>query len=133
MLKKCSLFLYSDDRPRCSLIYWIISSVYHFWKKMLLCFFIPFHHWKYLTIYLKAFLSQSFKTDSQWEFVWFRELKQGLCNNLEGWDRERGSRGRENMYTYGWFMLIFGRKQQNYVKQISFNQKWILFKSEKNH
>ena len=25
------------------------------------------------------------KTDSQWEFgVWFRELKQGLCINLQG-------------------------------------------------
>ena len=27
------------------------------------------------------------KTDSQWEFaVWLRELKQGLCDDLEGWD-----------------------------------------------
>ena len=27
------------------------------------------------------------KTDSQWEFaVWHRELKQGLCINLEKWD-----------------------------------------------
>ena len=26
-----------------------------------------------------------YKTDSQWEFaVWLRELKQGLCDNLEG-------------------------------------------------
>ena len=26
-----------------------------------------------------------YKTDSQWEFaVWFRELKQGLCNKLKG-------------------------------------------------
>ena len=29
------------------------------------------------------------KIDSQWEFaVWLRELKQWLCNNLEGWDGE---------------------------------------------
>ena len=29
------------------------------------------------------------KTDSQWEFaVWLMELKQGLCDNLEGWDGE---------------------------------------------
>ena len=29
------------------------------------------------------------KTDSQWEFaVWLRELKQGLCDHLEGWDGE---------------------------------------------
>ena len=27
------------------------------------------------------------KIDSQWEFaVWLRNLKQGLCINLEGWD-----------------------------------------------
>ena len=25
--------------------------------------------------------------DSQWEFaLWLRELKSGLCDNLEGWD-----------------------------------------------
>ena len=34
-----------------------------------------------------------------------------------------GSRGREHMYTYGWFMLIFGRNQWNSVKQLSFNWK----------
>ena len=29
------------------------------------------------------------KLDSQWAFaVWLRELKLGLGNNLEGWDRE---------------------------------------------
>ena len=33
------------------------------------------------------------KIDSQWEFaVWLRELKQGLCNNLE-WDGEGDGRG----------------------------------------
>ena len=30
-----------------------------------------------------------YKKDSQWEFaVWLRELKQGLGDNLEGWDGE---------------------------------------------
>ena len=30
---------------------------------------------------------------SQWEFaVWLRKLKQGLCINLEGWDREGDGR-----------------------------------------
>ena len=29
------------------------------------------------------------------------------------------------MYTYGWFMLRFDRKQQNSVKQLSFNKKII--------
>ena len=29
------------------------------------------------------------KVDSQWEFaVWLRKLKQGLCDNLEGWSGE---------------------------------------------
>ena len=33
------------------------------------------------------------KIDSQWEFaVWLRELKQGLCDNLEGWGGERDGR-----------------------------------------
>ena len=33
------------------------------------------------------------KIDSQWEFaIWLRKLKQGLCINLEGWDREGGGR-----------------------------------------
>ena len=33
------------------------------------------------------------KIDSQWEFaVWLRKLKQGLCINLAGWDRERDGR-----------------------------------------
>ena len=33
------------------------------------------------------------KIDSQWEFaVWFRELKQGLCDNLEGGDEKGDER-----------------------------------------
>ena len=33
------------------------------------------------------------KIDSQWEFaVCLRELKQGLCNNPEGWDGEEDGR-----------------------------------------
>ena len=45
------------------------------------------------------------KIESQREFaVWLRELKQGLCDNLEGgvgrgW--QGGSRGRGHMYIYG--------------------------------
>ena len=35
------------------------------------------------------------------------------------WD----SKGRRYKYTCGWFMLSFDRKQQNSVKQISFNKK----------
>ena len=37
------------------------------------------------------------KIDSQWEFaVWFRELKLGLWNNLEGWNEEEGGREVED-------------------------------------
>ena len=62
------------------------------------------------------------KIDSQGEIVvWLRELKQGLCNNLEGWDGEGGSRERGHMYTYGWFMLMLGRNQQNSVKPFFLN------------
>ena len=33
------------------------------------------------------------KMYSQWEFaVWLGKLKQGLCINLEGWDREGDGR-----------------------------------------
>ena len=35
---------------------------------------------------------------------------------------EGGSEGRGYMYTYGWFMLKFDRKQQNSVKQLSFKK-----------
>ena len=45
----------------------------------------------------------------------------GLCNSLERWGREGDSKGERHMYTYGWFMLMFGRNQQNSVKQLSFN------------
>ena len=45
------------------------------------------------------------KIDSQREFaVWLRELKQGLCINLEGWDGEGDGREVQeggDMYTYG--------------------------------
>ena len=36
---------------------------------------------------------------------------------------EGSSKGRGCMYTYGWFMLRFDRKQQDSVKQLSFNTK----------
>ena len=35
---------------------------------------------------------------------------------------EGGSKWRGYMYTYGWFMLCFDRKQQNSVKQLSFDK-----------
>ena len=66
-----------------------------------------------------------YKIDSQWEFaVCPRELKQGLCTNLEGGtgrEAERGSGGRGYMCTCGGFMLRSDRKQQKSAKQLSFN------------
>ena len=42
------------------------------------------------------------KIHNQWRFaVFLRELKQGLCINLEGWDGEGVSKRRGYMYTYG--------------------------------
>ena len=35
---------------------------------------------------------------------------------------EGGSKWRGYMYTYGWFMLCFDRKQQNSVRQLSFDK-----------
>ena len=67
------------------------------------------------------------KIDSQWEFaVRLRELKQGLCNNLEGWDGERDGMefqegGDVGVRTFGWFLSMFDRKLQSSVKQLSFN------------
>ena len=42
------------------------------------------------------------KIDGQWEFaVCLRKLKQGLCINLEGWDREEdGREGQEGADIY---------------------------------
>ena len=66
------------------------------------------------------------KIDSQREFaVRVRKVKEGLCINLEGRDGEGGweggSKGRGHVYAYGCFMLRLDRKQQNSVKQLSFN------------
>ena len=55
-----------------------------------------------------------------------KKLKQGLWINLEGgMGREmRGKFKREGIYVYLWLMQVrFDRKQQNSVKQLSFNKK----------
>ena len=67
------------------------------------------------------------KINSQWKFaVWLRELKQGLCDNLEEWDgagderevQEGGDMG-VSMADSCWCMT----EKQNSVKQLSFNEK----------
>ena len=69
-----------------------------------------------------------FKIDSQWGFaVWLRKLKQGLCINPEGWGGEEEGREvqqggdiRVPMADLYWGLT---EKQQNSVKQLSFNKK----------
>ena len=49
------------------------------------------------------------KTDSQWEFaVCLRELKQGLCINLKGWEGEEDEREfkREGTYVHLWLLHV---------------------------
>ena len=41
---------------------------------------------------------------------------------------EGDSKGRAYMYTYGWFTVRFDRKQQNSVKQLSFNKNKLIKK-----
>ena len=54
------------------------------------------------------------------------ETQTGVLNQLRrvGWGSrwEGGSKGRGYMYAYGWFMLRCDRKQQNSIKQLSFNK-----------
>ena len=70
------------------------------------------------------------KINSQWKFaVGCRELNSVLCDSLEEW--EGGLRRRGLMYTYGWFMLIYGRNQHSIVKQLSSNWKYINLKINK--
>ena len=69
------------------------------------------------------------KTESQWEFaVWLRELKQGLCINLEQWDREGvGERfKREGAYVYLWLIYVdIWQKTIKFCKAITFQLKII--------
>ena len=64
------------------------------------------------------------KIDSQLEFaICLRKLKQGLYINLEGWDGEADGRElQEGIYVYLWLIHVkVWQKQQNSVKQLSFN------------
>ena len=70
----------------------------------------------YMSIAALQIHSTICKIDGQWEFaVWFRELNPGLCDNLEEWDGDGGGRevqeGGDHVYTYGWFMFMYGRHQ----------------------
>ena len=61
------------------------------------------------------------KISSQWEFsVWLRELKPVLCDNLEGWEGERGGRfRREGTFVYLWLIRAdLWQKPTQYCKAI---------------
>ena len=64
--------------------------------------------------------------DGQWKFaVWLKELKQGLCDNLEGWDGKK-MREVQELEVMGVPMAdscwcFTGKKKS--VKQLSFNSK----------
>ena len=62
------------------------------------------------------------KIDSQWEFaVWLRELKLGLCDNLEGWDGEGGGRDVQKgaIYVYLWLIHVdVSQKPTEFCKAI---------------
>ena len=54
------------------------------------------------------------------------EIKLSTSRGVGWGGRWEGvSKRRGYMYTYSWFMLRFDRKQQNSVKQLSFNKKLI--------
>ena len=48
------------------------------------------------------------KIDSQQKFaICLKELKQGLCINLEGWDAEgEGGRFKKGLYVYLWLIHV---------------------------
>ena len=51
-----------------------------------------------------------------------QETHMRLCDNLEVWVGVGRRLKREgHMYTYVWFLLLYGRNQHNIVKQLSFN------------
>ena len=65
-----------------------------------------------------------------------QETQTGALNQPKwvGWRGrwEGGSEGRGYMYTCGWLMLRFNRKQQNSLKQLSFNKNKQINKNRTN-
>ena len=47
------------------------------------------------------------KIDSRQEFaIWLRKLKQGLCTNVDGWERWEGGSKQEGIYVYLWLIHV---------------------------
>ena len=70
---------------------------------------------------------------TQWTWVWVNSgswrwtgrpgMLQSMGSQSLTWLSDWTELKWTDMYTYGWFMLRFDRKQQNSVKQLSFNKK----------
>ena len=49
------------------------------------------------------------------------KVQKGALWQAKGWDGKAGSGGRGHGYIYAWFLLMYDRKPQNSIKQLSFN------------
>jgi len=50
------------------------------------------------------------------------KVKMGLSEKtMKGGGKWEGGSGGRDKYTYGWFMLIYGKNEYNIVKQLSSN------------
>ena len=67
-------------------------------------------NWKHI---LKCYMISNI--DIHYTYLRGSEKKESACRG------EEGSKRRGYVYTYGWFILRFDRKQENSVKQLSFN------------
>ena len=71
----------------------------YIWKDLLKGILSSFSFLSRILFHLKYMSTDICKLDSQWEFaVWLRELKPGLCDNLEGWDEVGGRFKREDLW-----------------------------------
>ena len=91
------------------------SSIGHFqasWSSLFLsCFIFLCPAFWFFDISYHNKIFSDFLCNLQW-------LKTTIKNKFR-W--EGGWRGRGHMHTYGWFMLMYGRSQHKFVKQLSFN------------
>ena len=51
------------------------------------------------------------------------KVQTGALWQVEGWDGKGGPGGRGHWCTYAWFLLMYDRKPQNSIKQLSVNKK----------
>ena len=57
----------------------------------------------------------------------------GALRQAKGWDEEGRPGGRDHACTHGWFLLMYDRKPQNSVKQLSFNSKLLKRRKKSCH